>query len=407
MIFLKLLRYLRGYVKFITRSEAVERFINLCAHHHIPLWGGRKKEQEFTAYTSVDGYRRIHSQASKAGVRTRILERHGLPFVLHRYRKRLGIAVGVGLFVLFLVISQQFIWVIQVEGCERMEPQQLVNALEELGVKRGTLKSTVDAKQVQQEMLIKVNDLAWSALNLRGTTATLVIRERVLPPQKIDTNVPANVVATQDGQIKRMKVTDGKAVLKVGDTVRAGEIIVSGIYEDRWGLTHLLRAKAQVTAHVPQTLETRVPLEQTAIKPTGEIIKRRYLEVMGARLPLFIYSGLDGDYKIERVTRAPEVLGFTMPFEITRECYIFYEKEQREINADTALHVAEQQLARLEREKLDGTVLSRQVQATVEDGVLTLTGEYLVETDIARQVEIPVFDRKAQEKQKKPREGGY
>ena len=50
-------------------------------------------------------------------------------------------------------------------------------------------------------------DQKWKSIPLsnsgiRGTTATLLVRERVRPPEKIDTDVPANVVAARDGQIK-------------------------------------------------------------------------------------------------------------------------------------------------------------------------------------------------------------
>ncbi|MEM1483650.1 sporulation protein YqfD [Oscillospiraceae bacterium PP1C4] len=407
MYIIRLLRYLRGYVKFISRSVSIERFINLCVHHGIVTWGTRRTEGSFSGYTSVRGYRRMHRLARKAGVCTRVTERHGVPFILHRYRKRMGIAVGVLLFAVFLIGTQQFVWVVRVEGCQKLEQRVLLNALEELGVKRGVLKNSIQPSEIREQLTLMVNELAWATLNIRGTTATLLIRERTPPPPKIDTNAPANIVAAQDGQIRRMEVTDGRAVLKTGDTVRAGEIIVSGINQDRWGLTHLVRANARVIAHVPQTLEVQVPLNQETVHLTGEVIKRRYLEVFDVRLPLFIYSGLEGDYKIERLSGTPEILGVRMPFEITRETYIFYERDQQMIREETALRIAQQQLMHKEKETWGNAILKATHKASEENGILTLTGEYVVETDIAKQVEIPVFDRKEQEKLKKPREGGY
>lgn len=407
MYIVKLLRFLRGYVRFIARSGSIERFINLCAHHHIPTWGGRKTENVFSGYTSVNGYKGMHRLARKAGVRTRVTERHGLPFILHRYQKRIGVAAGVLLFVVVLFLSQQFVWIVRVEGCERLEQQQLINALNELGVKRGTLKSGIDVKYVKQNMLLKVSDLAWATLNLRGTTATLVVRERIMPPQKIDISVPANVVAAQDGLIERMVVTDGKAVLKVGDTVCKGEIIVSGVFEDRWGLSHLLRANAEVIAHVPESLEVRVPLKQEKARQTGEVIKRRYLELPGVRLPLFIYTGLEGDYKVETMTRRPKLLGVEIPLDITRESYIFFERDYEEISSDEALRIAQKQLLQKEEDTWGDAVIERNVCARTENGVLVLTGEYIVEKDIARQVEIPLLNQKEKTDGKPPRVAGY
>ena len=343
----------------------------------------------------------------KAGVVTRVTERYGLPFLIHRYRKRLGILIGVLFFALFLTVMQQFIWVIRVEGNEQIDSRILTNALADLGVHRGSFKGRIDAGVLREELVIRVDGLAWAALNIRGTTATLLVRERVRPPEKIDTDVPANVVAARDGQIKRLEVTDGRSLLRVGDTVREGEIIVSGVNEDRWGMTHLVRANARVIAHIPESLKIEVPLVQEEYVLTGEIKKRRYLELFGVRLPLFLYRGLEGDYKLERITRSPKLFGLELPFLITRENYLFYETRLEEISPESALRIAERALRRQETENWGDTILSADRSAEVVDGVLCLTGRYLIEQDIARQVEIPVFDKQEQKKTSHKREGGY
>lgn len=349
----------------------------------------------------------MHRLARKASVCTRVVERHGLRFAIHRYRRRIGIAVGAVLFAAFLIGSQQFVWAVKIEGCQQLEEQILRNVLEELGVGWGVPKKSIDTREVQQQITLKVKELSWAALNLQGTTATLVIRERTPPPAKIDTDLPANVVAAQDGQIKRMRILDGKAVLKEGDTVRAGEIIVSGINEDRWGLTHLVRANAQVIAHVSKTIEVEIPLSQEHLNMTGELIKRNYLDIFGVRLPLFLYSGLEGEYKLEKRSNTPTVFGVELPFDITRESYIFFEREERTITEETALHLAKQQLQRREKELPRDAIIRADSTAVVENGILKLTGEYIVEADIAKQVEIPIFDREKEQKPKKIREGGY
>lgn len=407
MFIIFFLRWLRGHIRFSARSGSIERFINLCAYHHIPSWECRRSDGTFSGCTTVSGYRRMHRLARKAGVVTRVTERYGLPFLIHRYRKRLGILIGVLFFALFLTVMQQFIWVIRIEGNEQIDSRILTNALADLGVHRGSFKGRIDAGVLREELVIRVDGLAWAALNIRGTTATLLVRERVRPPEKIDTDVPANVVAARDGQIKRLEVTDGRALLRVGDTVREGEIIVSGVNEDRWGMTHLVRANARVIAHIPESLKIEVPLVQEEYVLTGEIKKRRYLELFGVRLPLFLYRGLEGDYKLERITRSPKLFGLELPFLITRENYLFYETRLEEISPESALRIAERALRRQETENWGDTILSADRSAEVVDGMLCLTGRYLIEQDIARQVEIPVFDKQEQKKTSHKREGGY
>lgn len=405
MFFISLLRWLRGYVRFVIKGAAPERLLNLCARNGIQIWKCKRKGSGFEAYTSLSGYRQIRPLVRKTGVVTRAKDRHGLPFLIGRHRKRAGVLIGGVLFVAFMLVSQQFVWVIHIEGCESLPVEQVQSVLEELGVRRGTLKSTIDPKEIQIQMLIELPDISWTALNVRGTTATLIVRERTAPPPKIDLKAPANVVAAQDGQIITLEVTDGKAVLKEGSTVLKGEIIVSGVNEDRWGLTHLVRANARVIAHVPETLTVEIPLQQEVAVLKGEVIKRRYLDVAGIDIPLFIYSGIEGDYKLERMKEDVTLFGFTLPLAISKETYVLYDREVHTVSPEYALHLAEQSLA--QQEKQWETIIKKDVVAKVENGVMKLTGHYVVEVDIAQQVEIPIFSHRQEEKPKKVREGGY
>ena len=396
MFIVRLLRWLRGYVKFKAEHGYVERLISLCAKNNVLMWKCRKINHVFTGYTTVFGYHKMHRLARKAGVRTRVIERKGLPFVFHRYRKRVGIVAGAFLCAAFLIIMQQFIWVIEVQGCKDLQPIQLMNALEELGVKRGTWKNSIDQAEVKRQILRLVKDLSWATLNVHGNTATLVVRERTMPPELIDTGVPANVVAKRDGQIKRLEVSNGQSILKTGDTVRAGELIVSGVFEDVNGVTHLVRASAKVMAHVPETITVEIPLIQKSCNLTGKVVKRNYIELFDVKLPLFLYKKLEGDYKLEIGKKTPELLGLKMPFDLVRETYIFYETQEQELSEEFAIHIAQKKLESLERKSWDGKILNRSVNAVCENEKLILTADYVIETDIAKQVEIPILDRSRQ-----------
>ena len=97
-----------------------------------------------------------------------------------------------------------------------------------------------------------------------------------------------------------------------------------------------------------------------------------------------------------------------MPFEVTRENYIFYERESEELTPEFALRLAQRELAAQERNLWEPeSIVQRDVAALTENGVLTLTGHYLVEMEIGKQADIQVFDKTIQEKGKKIREGGY
>ena len=130
MFFISLLRWLRGTVTFLThsRSGRAEQFFNLCMQQRIPFWGCRPRGLELEGRTTPSGYRRMHPVARRTGVRPRIQKKQGAPFLLHRYRRRVGLLAGLLLAAALLAASQQFIWVIQVEGCSTQEQVQELTA---------------------------------------------------------------------------------------------------------------------------------------------------------------------------------------------------------------------------------------------------------------------------------------
>lgn len=401
------MRWLRSYVIFSVRAGSLERLLNLCAREGIPVWDCRRMNAAASGKTTVGGYRKMRRLAREIHTSTRVTGRGGLRFILYRYRRRAGILAGVTAFAAFLIISGQFVWNVRIEGCEQLtSPAQLTALLEELGVHRGALKRGIDLQSVARQVEITVNELSWTALNLHGTTAVLKVRERTPPPQKIDTNVPANVVAARDGQLVRLQVTDGKAVRKQGDVVRAGEIIVSGVRQDRWGVTHLVRANGTALAHVPETLTVEIPLAQEQAQSAGKVMRRRYLDLFGMRVPLFLYREVQGTYKLERFTKPLYLGGHKMPVGILKESYIFYSLTQSEIDEQTALQLAQKELLRKERQTFAGAkILSKQTNAVCENGVLCLRADYRLEMDIAKQAEIGLLERAREPKP--AREGGY
>lgn len=56
MLFIKLIRFLCGYVRFRAKGGFPERFINLCSKENIPLWDISGSKGEMYAKTTIRGY---------------------------------------------------------------------------------------------------------------------------------------------------------------------------------------------------------------------------------------------------------------------------------------------------------------------------------------------------------------
>ena len=129
MIFLRVVRFVRGEVAFSVSGGQTERFLNLCAAQGIPLWCGRREPGGYRGRTSLSASRFLPALAEKAGVTLRISGRLGIPCILLRYRRRGALLAGAAVLLAALLVMSGFIWKIEVDGCEEIDAGEVLAAL--------------------------------------------------------------------------------------------------------------------------------------------------------------------------------------------------------------------------------------------------------------------------------------
>ena len=407
MLFIHLIRFVKGVVGFTLSGGFIERFLNLCTRAGIPVFDTHRTAQGLEARTTARGYRKMRPIAKKTGVRLRMSEKSGLPFWLIRYRKRVGFLIGLGFFVLFLGVMSRFIWNIELSGNETLSDEYLLENLKACGIREGAYIGDIDVTQAQREMLLLTPELSWIAINLRASTADVEIREREMPPEMIDTETPCNVVAGRTGQIVRMVVYDGQPVLREGDTVQEGELIVSaymeGIKNKERG--HLVHARAEVIAEFVEDVSIRVPLAEEVREPMGETVKKHSLTLFGLRIPLYLTGAPKGPSDCRTRTVQPIVMGLKLPLMLRTDTYQPLRIEQLTLTEDEAREEAMQQLWQYEEDFSSiGEIVGKEAKGEVSGGAYVLNARFTLRQDIARLKEIEVVEEGASaEKQDGPR----
>ena len=56
----------------------------------------------------------------------KINARHGFPFILQQYRRRKIMLAGIFIFILFVVMANQFVWDIEVRGNETVKAADIL-----------------------------------------------------------------------------------------------------------------------------------------------------------------------------------------------------------------------------------------------------------------------------------------
>ncbi len=308
MFLRKIVDFFGGYVIISLKGFYIERFINICVRRGIHIWSIKRSSKNFAlARISVSDFRRIRPVARKTHTKLHILKKCGFPVLLYRYRKRYVLFAGIIVLLAFMVYMSGYIWIIEVSGTESVSEDIIMRAAVDAGVFEGAKKRDLkDIQKVRDIILSRVDDLAWAWVYIEGSKATIEVREKILPPEVVDKNLPCNVVAMRDGLIKKITVKQGVTDLKEGDAVLAGEVVISGTVMNKdmtnFRYVHALGTVEALTWH--EKKGTYKLYDEIRV-PTGRKVSRHTLDLFSKKFSLFFDDSIDySDYdKTEKKTQ--------------------------------------------------------------------------------------------------------
>ncbi|MFA5383196.1 MAG: sporulation protein YqfD [Eubacteriales bacterium] len=228
MFLQKINNYLAGYVTITVSGGAVERFINLAAKQGIYIWDAQtKKENEVILNVRVKAVKKLRRIARKSGCRFKINKRGGLPFLLSYFNKRKAMVLGCIFFLAALYIFNSFVWFVQVTGNRNIEAADILKAAAKAGLERGVPRRAVNIGAVEKSIQDQLPLVSWVGIEIKGTRAAIEVVEKT--PAKEPYNGPAHVVAKKSGLVEEILVFQGDPVVKEGDMVVEGQVLISGI----------------------------------------------------------------------------------------------------------------------------------------------------------------------------------
>lgn len=328
--------YLGGYLDVCLSGFSPERFLNLCMTRQIVIWNLRFQEGRYFFFIPLKDFYKVRPLARKAKVRLRITGRYGLPFFLHRNRKRKLSAAGFACFFLVLFVMSRFIWNITLEGNYRFSDDTLLHYLDQLEIRYGVRKRGIDCDSLEEAIRSSFPDIIWVSAQISGTRLMIKVKEndgmRSIP---VKDETPRDLIAGKDGVITRMVVRSGKAQAAPGDEVKQGQVLVSGvvpIYNDAEELVNeqYVRADADIYAETLEESTESISKFTEEQSCTGKTRRGIGLRVGSLSFVWLLPAPRDTSWKVTRENRQMTVFGdFYLPIwmdRITAREYQAYER---------------------------------------------------------------------------------
>lgn len=359
----------------------------------------RKQGKTVCFQTSPKDFKRLKSIARKTNVLLRITEKHGFPFLLILGRRRSLWVGGLAAFFLLICLSSFYVWDISFEGNHRFTDETLLHFMATVPVQCGMRKSRISCTELEKRIRNAFPEISWVSAELTGTRLTIHLREnnRILQA-RLEPESPCELTAGTDGTVTRIIVRNGKARVKVGDTVKAGDVLVSGelpLYDDFETLVKInkVHADAEVYAKTTRTVEWKCPETKEIRARTGKRRRGIFFKFLDLEF-CFLTPGLKKENTWELFVEEFQLKlskNFYLPVYggiLTAEEYVPYEKVLTEAEiSESADRYLNEYLQNFTEKGIQ--ILGSDVRIERSESHWTIHGTLTVVEDIAKESPIP------------------
>ncbi len=328
-------RFLLGYVRLTVSGEYSERLLNILSANRISFWEIHKKHDTYEICLLRRDFSRLRHLRRHTGVRVHIASRHGLPKIVRRYRLRFGIPVGAMVFFVILYYLSARLWVIDIRAPQRYDTSRAQCILQDLSVHIGMKMDELDTDTLRQQFIMLDPSVSWASFNRQGSVLQLNVS--LQSEQKREEPAPCNLIASEDGVIVRNDVRSGVLLVQTGQTVSAGQVLVSGVRNEQ-GRNEFLHSAGEVYAMVMEHQMVNLPVKETVHYTVGEPKKRYAFKFFGVTIPLFL-GHLKGSYESHTDAHTVQMFGGSIPLTVytqhnTPLCEELLERNQESALAD-------------------------------------------------------------------------
>lgn len=389
MLILRAIRKVPSCVDFRAEGVFCEKLLTEAMKNGLGISFPRKSGYTMRGTVQAAEYRSLCKIARRLGLKMRIEKKHGIYFTLKRHRDKIGFAAGAIFAAAVVLFLNLFVWEINISGNKAVSSEEIMATLANSGLKTGTLRTAHDARKIEWNIMNDNKEIAWATVNIQGCCVNVVVSEtRREAEMKYDDDKPVNIIAAKYGVIRKMDVFDGQGVVKVGDAVMKGDLLVSATFEDRHGKLTLKHSRARVMAETDYEITVEFPLEQV-IETIGGVKKSvKGIEIMGLSIPLGSSRGCEG-LPSEKEEKELYFLWIRLPVKEIYTKYYAVKRNTITYTAEQAKGGAFQLLEQKEAKEMSNMeIISRKTEEKIANGKYIIRASYDCIMDIAEEQDI-------------------
>ncbi|MCX7883891.1 MAG: sporulation protein YqfD [Caloramator sp.] len=336
------MEFINGYVIVKVEGLNTEKFINMAVNNGINLWDIERINFTTTIFKMrYYQYGMLRDIVKRTGVKVKIIKKIGIHFIYKKALRRKVFVLGIGLFLIIIIYMLNIIWQIEISGNKTVDSKIIYESAKNAGLKEGNLKYKLNLRDIEDSILRDIKEISVVTIRLEGIKAKIEVVERKMPPSILDLNEPMNIIAAKDGIVLKVSTYMGKSIIKEGDYVKKGQILISGILTDNQNIpVRLVHAMGDVIAKTWYESVKEVDLNYKYENRTGRVAKKVYYSLNDKKI--YLKNDNIEFQKYDKIIdkKLLKIGTLKIPIEMITEYY--YEKvyKYKTINYDEAYKIA-------------------------------------------------------------------
>lgn len=314
----------------------------------------------------------------------------GLPEIMYENRKRYSVFAAAFLCIFLFLFLNSRVFDVRILGEKKDANQEVLSALSREGLYPGASFHSLDFSEIENGLKQACPSVAWINLHRRGTVVYVNFIEREEGDASPAPSL-SNLVAKEDGIIVAVSPGSGVANVKVGDAVKAGDLLVSAVHPDGT----VSGATGEVLARVEGEIFAKAAYRESKTALQRQKNVEITLNFFGFSINIFKnYRNLPSGCDIIENNRQLQLLGrASLPISLSFQTAYLPKEETVVLTEEEVMHLAQARLNAAMSELLPlGEIVSLQTEGTFTDEGYIFTLHYAQIRNIAEPKPIRTSD---------------
>lgn len=322
-------------------------------------------------------YKQAVNVVKKLKGKIKVIGMNGVIVFILQIKRRLSLAVGFVVFFILLYLLSNNIWAIDIETQNNLTPFEVRKELTSIGITPGIKKANINVYGIERKMEDLDDQIMWIRVRIEGSTLRVVIKEKINPPLT-EKELPNEVLAKMDGEIKRVFTVSGNSAVVPGDIVKKGDVLILQ-KEGREGFEKEVKPSGTVIANTFYDKFMEVQISGEKLKRTGNKDSDIYINICNKKI--YLKKSINDFEYYDKIEERKGLLNKV----------VYFEKKGEQINLDkdTVINECALNLQKSLEKSLskDAKIIDKKIEEDdLGNGKIIVKITFTVEQDIAEKV---------------------